>query len=91
MTEVILPDKFWNIGARAFTRCSIKDLAISGQNVMIDENAFADAKIDTLTFADNPDSRVYINKKAFKDAFIGELTIPDYLYNEYKNIWDNIK
>lgn len=91
MTEVILPNKIWNIGASAFTRCSIKDLTISGQNVIIDENAFADAKIDTLTFKDNPDSQVWIDKKAFDDAFIGELTIPDYLYNKYKNIWDNIK
>lgn len=91
MAEVILPNKIWNIGANAFTRCSIKDLTISGQNVIIDENAFTDAKIDTLTFKDNPDSQVWIDKKAFEDAFIGELTIPDYLYNEYKNIWDNIK
>lgn len=91
MAEVILPNKIWNIGASAFTRCSIKDLTISGQNVIIDENAFTDAKIDTLTFKDNPDSQVWIDKKAFEDAFIGELTIPDYLYNEYKNIWDNIK
>lgn len=91
MTEVILPNKIWNIGASAFTRCSIKDLTISGQNVIIDENAFADAKIDTLTFKDNPDSQVWIDKKAFDDAFIDELTIPDYLYNKYKNIWNNIK
>ena len=90
-SEVILPNKIWNIGASAFTRCSIKDLTISGQNVMIDRNAFADAKIDTLTFKDNPDSQVWISKKAFEDAFIGDLTIPDYLYNKYKNIWDNIK
>lgn len=91
MAEVILPNKIWNIGASAFTRCSIKDLTISGQNAIIDENAFADAKIDTLTFKDNPDSQVWIDKKAFDDAFIGELTIPDYLYNKYKNIWDSIK
>lgn len=90
-SEVILPNKIWNIGANAFTRCSIKDLTISEQNVMIDRNAFADAKIDTLTFKDNPDSQVWISKKAFEDAFIGDLTIPDYLYNKYKNIWDNIK
>lgn len=91
MAEVILPNKIWNIGASAFTRCSIKDLTISGQNAIIDENAFTDAKIDILIFKDNPDSQVWIDKKAFEDAFIGELTIPDYLYNEYKNIWDNIK
>lgn len=91
MAEVILPNKIWNIGAGTFTGCYIKNLTILGQNVTIEESAFADAKIDTLTFKDDPDGQVRIDKRAFEDALIGELTIPDYLYKEYKNIWNKIK
>ena len=58
---------------------------------MISENAFIESNIDVLTFADNPDSHVYLNESAFKNAFIGELTIPDYLYDKYKNVWDNVR
>ena len=95
MTEIILPDKVWNVDECAFVACYIKNLniaaAASWKNVMISENAFIESNIDMLTFADNPDGRVYIDDKAFDDAFIGELTIPDYLYNKYKNVWDNVK
>ena len=95
MTEIILPDKVWNVDECAFVACYIKNLNIaadaSWKNVMISENAFIESNIDMLTFADNPDGRVYIDDKAFDDAFIGELTIPDYLYNKYKNVWDNVK
>lgn len=95
MTEVILPDKIWNVDECAFVECYIKNMTVSvtasGKNVMISENAFADANIDTLTFADNLDGHVYLNENAFNNAFIGELTIPDYLYNRTKNIWDNVK
>lgn len=94
MTEVILPDKVWNVDECAFIECYIKNLNVtadvSWKNVMISENAFADTNIDTLTFADNPDGHVYLNESAFKNAFIGELTIPDYLYDKYKNVWDNV-
>lgn len=94
MTEVILPDKIWNVDECAFVECYIKNLNIataSGKNVMISENAFTDANIDVLTFADNSDSHVYLNESAFNNAFIGELTIPDYLYNKNKNVWNNVK
>lgn len=95
MTEIILPDKVWNVDECAFVACYIKNLNIaadaSWKNVMISENAFIESNIDMLTFADNPDGRVYIDDKAFDDAFIGELTIPDHLYNKYKNVWDNVK
>lgn len=95
MTEIILPDKIWNVDECAFVECYIKNLNIatpaSWKNIMISENAFTESNIDVLTFADNPDSHVYLNENSFKDAFIGELTIPDYLYNKYKNVWDNIK
>lgn len=95
MTEIILPDKIWNVDECAFVECYIKNLNIatsaSWKNVMISENAFLESNIDVLTFADNPDSHVYINESAFKNAFIGELTIPDYLYNKYKNVWDNVR
>lgn len=94
MTEIILPDKIWNVDECAFVECYIKNMTIaaaSWKNVMISENAFTDSNIDVLTFADNPDSHVHIIESAFKDAFIGELTIPDYLYNKYKNVWDNVR
>ena len=95
MTEIILPDKIWNVDECAFVECYIKNLNIatpaSWKNVMISENAFIESNIDVLTFADNPDSHVYINESAFKDAFIGELTIPDYLYNKNKNVWYNVR
>lgn len=94
MTEIILPDKIWNVDECAFVECYIKNMTIaaaSGKNVMISENAFTKSNIDVLTFADNPDSHVYLNESSFKDAFIGELTIPDYLYNKYKNVWDNVR
>lgn len=95
MTEIILPDKIWNVDEGAFVECYIKNLniaaATSGKNVMISENAFIESNIDVLTFADNPDSHVYLNESAFNNAFIGELTIPDYLYNKNKNVWNNIK
>lgn len=95
MTEVILPDKVWNVDECAFVECYIKNLNVtadvSWKNVMISENAFTDANIDILTFVDNPDGRVYLNESAFKNAFIGELTIPDYLYDKYKNVWDNVR
>lgn len=94
MTEIILPDKIWNVDECAFVECYIKNMTIaaaSWKNVMISENAFTDSNIDVLTFADNPDSHVHIIESAFKDAFIGELTIPDYLYDKYKNVWDNVK
>lgn len=95
MTEVILPDKIWNVDECAFVECYIKSMTTSvtasGKNVMISENAFADANIDTLTFADNLDGHVYLNENAFNNAFIGELTIPDYLYNRTKKVWDNVK
>lgn len=95
MTEVILPDKVCNVDECAFVECYIKNLNVtadvSWKNVMISENAFADTNIDTLTFADNPDGHVYLNESAFNNAFIGELTIPDYLYNKNKNVWDNVR
>lgn len=95
MTEVILPDKVWNVDECAFVECYIKNLNIaataSWKNVMISENAFIESNIDVLTFVDNPDGHVYLNESAFKNAFIGELTIPDYLYDKYKNVWDNVK
>lgn len=95
MTEIILPDKVWNVDECAFVECYIKNLNIaataSWKNVMISENAFIKSNIDVLTFTDNPDSHVYLNENAFNDAFIGELTIPDYLYDKYKNIWDNVR
>lgn len=94
MTEIILPDKIWNVDECAFVECYIKNMTVaaaSWKNVMISENAFTDSNIDVLTFADNPDSHVYLNESSFKDAFIGELTIPDYLYNKYKNVWDNVR
>lgn len=95
MTEVILPDKVWNVDECAFVECYIKNLNVtadvSWKNVMISENAFTDANIDMLTFVDNPDNHVYLNESAFNNAFIGELTIPDYLYNKNKNIWDNVR
>lgn len=95
MTEIILPDKVWNVDECAFVECYIKNLniaaAASWKNVMISENAFIESNIDVLTFADNPDGHVYLNESAFKNAFIGELTIPDYLYDKYKNVWDNVK
>lgn len=95
MTEVILPDKAWNVDECAFVECYIKNLNVtadvSWKNVMISENAFTDANIDMLTFVDNPDNHVYLNESAFNNAFIGELTIPDYLYNKNKNIWDNVR
>lgn len=95
MTEVILPDKVWNVDECAFVECYIKNLNVtadvSWKNVMISENAFTDANIDMLTFVDNPDGHVYLNESAFKNAFIGELTIPDYLYDKYKNVWDNVR
>lgn len=95
MTEIILPDKVWNVDECAFVECYIKNLNIaataSWKNVMISENAFIESNIDVLTFTDNPDSHVYLNENAFNDAFIGELTIPDYLYDKYKNVWDNVK
>jgi hypothetical protein len=95
MTEVILPDKVWNVDECAFVECYIKNLNVtadvSWKNVMISENAFTDASIDMLTFVDNPDGHVYLNESAFKNAFIGELTIPDYLYDKYKNVWDNVR
>ena len=95
MTEVILPDKIWNVDEGAFVECYIKNLniaaATSWKNVMISENAFIESNIDVLTFADNPDSHVYLNESAFNNAFIGELTIPDYLYNKNKNVWNNVK
>lgn len=95
MTEIILPDKVWNVDECAFVECYIKNLNIaataSWKNVMISENAFIESNIDVLTFVDNPDGHVYLNESAFKNAFIGELTIPDYLYDKYKNVWDNVK
>lgn len=94
MTEIILPDKIWNVDEGAFVECYIKNLniaAAAGKNVMISENAFIESNIDVLTFADNPDSHVYLNESAFNNAFIGELTIPDYLYNRTKYVWDNVK
>lgn len=95
MTEVILPDKVWNVDECAFVECYIKNLNVtadvSWKNVMISENAFTDANIDMLTFVDNPDNHVYLNESAFNNAFIGELTIPDYLYNKNKNVWDNVR
>lgn len=95
MTEVILPDKIWDVDECAFVECYIKNLNIaataSWKNVMISENAFIESNIDVLTFVDNPDGHVYLNESAFKNAFIGELTIPDYLYDKYKNVWDNVK
>lgn len=95
MTEIILPDKVWNVDECAFVECYIKNLniaaAASWKNVMISENAFIESNIDVLTFVDNPDGHVYLNESAFKNAFIGELTIPDYLYDKYKNVWDNVK
>lgn len=94
MTEIILPDKIWNVDECAFVECYIKNMTVaaaSGKNVMISENAFTESNIDVLTIADNPDSHVYINESAFKDAFIGELTIPDYLYNKNKDVWDNVR
>lgn len=95
MTEVILPDKIWNVDEGAFVECYIKNLniaaATSGKNVMISENAFIESNIDVLTFADNLDGHVYLNESAFNNAFIGELTIPDYLYDKYKNVLDNVK
>lgn len=95
MTEVILPDKVWNMDECAFVECYIKNLNVtadvSWKNVMISENAFTDANIDMLTFVDNPDNHVYLNESAFNNAFIGELTIPDYLYNKNKNVWDNVR
>lgn len=95
MTEIILPDKVWNVDECAFVECYIKNLNVtadvSWKNVMISENAFADTNIDTLTFADNLDGHVYLNESAFNNAFIGELTIPDYLYNRTKNVWNNVK
>lgn len=95
MTEVILPDKVWNVDECAFVECYIKNLNVtadvSWKNVIISENAFTDANIDMLTFVDNPDNHVYLNESAFNNAFIGELTIPDYLYNKNKNVWDNVR
>lgn len=94
MTEIILPDKIWNVDECAFVECYIKNLNVTadaGKNVMISENAFTDANIDMLTFVDNPDNHVYLNESAFNNAFIGELTIPDYLYNKNKNVWDNVR
>lgn len=95
MTEIILPDKVWNVDECAFVECYIKNLNIaataSWKNVMISENAFIESNIDVLTFVDNPDGHVYLNESAFNNAFIGELTIPDYLYDKYKNVWDNVK
>lgn len=95
MTEIILPDKIWNVDECAFVECYIKNLNIatsaSWKNVMISENAFLESNIDVLTFADNPNSHVYINESSFKNAFIGELTIPDYLYNKNKDVWDNVR
>lgn len=94
MTEIILPDKIWNVDECAFVECHIKNMTVaaaSWKNVMISENAFSESNIDVLTIADNPDSHVYINESAFKDAFIGELTIPDYLYNKTKSVWDNVR
>lgn len=95
MTEIILPDKVWNVDECAFVECYIKNLniaaAASWKNVMISENAFIESNIDVLIFADNPDGHVYLNESAFNNAFIGELTIPDYLYDKYKNVWDNVK
>lgn len=95
MTEIILPDKVWNVDECAFVECYIKNLNIaataSWKNVMISKNAFIESNIDVLTFTDNPDSHVYLNENAFNDAFIGELTIPDYLYDKYKNVWDNVR
>lgn len=95
MTEIILPDKIWNVDECAFVECYIKNLNIatpaSWKNVMISENAFTESNIDVLTFADNPDSHVYLNESSFKDAFIGELTIPDYLYNKNKDVWNNVR
>jgi hypothetical protein len=91
MTEVILPDKIWDVDECAFTECYIKNMTVSGKIATISENAFADANIDILTFVNDSDGRVYIDDKAFKNAFIGELTIPDYLYDKYKNVWDNVK
>lgn len=91
MTEVILPDKIWDVDECAFTECYIKNMTVSGKIATISENAFADANIDILTFVNDSDGRVYIDDKAFKNAFIGELTIPDYLYDKYKNVWDNVR
>lgn len=91
MTEVILPDKIWNVDEGAFVECYIKNMTVSGKIATISENAFADANIDILTFVNDSDGRVYIEDKAFKNAFIGELTIPDYLYDKYKNVWDNVR
>lgn len=95
MTEIILPDKVWNVDECTFVECYIKNLniaaAASWKNVMISENAFIESNINVLTFVDNPDGHVYLNESAFKNAFIGELTIPDYLYDKYKNVWDNVK
>lgn len=91
MTEVILPDKIWNVDEGAFVECYIKNMTVSGKIATISENAFADANIDILTFVNDSDGRVYIEDKTFKNAFIGELTIPDYLYDKYKNVWDNVR
>lgn len=92
LKDIQLPQDITAFDSSCFLRAKINKLTISA-GTYVDDNAFGKSFISELVFADDTNrlTKTAVHPLAFENAKVGKLTIPDHMYDRFKDAIDKIQ